>query len=549
MRVDRIFRDGNFLTMDRARPRATALAVLGGRIVAVGDGDELSGHVSAERVVSLEGRTVVPGFHDAHNHMPAFGMGLADVPLSSPPIGSVEDVLRAVKQRAASRPAGSWVIGGGYDQNKLAERRHPRAAELDAVAPDHLVWLRHNSGHMCVVGGRVLDAIGIDRVRVPEGGVVERDAAGRPTGLLQEQAQALVRALVYPYPEAELVEAIARASLHYLREGLTSVQEAGVGGGLVARSPVELSAWQEARRQGRLGVRATLMVAAEALHDLPHAAADGDGFGLDLGIRTGWGDEWLRIGAVKVFADGSLIGRTAAMCCDFESETGNRGFFQMDVERLRQVITRAHRAGWQVATHAIGDRAVATVLDIYGDALGAHPRRDHRHRIEHCGVCRPEDVGRLASLGVIPVPQGRFISEIGDGMLDALGPERSAWCYRQRSFLEAGLPVPGSSDRPVVQGAPLLGIHDMVNQRTSSGRPFNPAEALTPEDALRCYTLHSARAAFREGELGSLEPGKLADFAVLSADPTAIPPAEIATIQVLATVVGGRVAHDRAGLG
>ena len=292
---------------------------------------------------------------------------------------------------------------------------------------------------MCVVGGRVLDAIGIERVVVPEGGVVERDAAGRPTGLLQEQAQALVRALVYPYPQAELVEAIGRASEHYLREGLTSVQEAGVGGGLVARSPVELSAWQEARRQGRLGVRATLMVAAEALHDLPHAAADGDGFGLDLGIRTGWGDEWLRIGAVKVFSDGSLIGRTAAMCCDFEGEAGNRGFFQMDVERLRRIITRAHRAGWQVATHAIGDRAIATVLDIYQDALAAHPRPDHRHRIEHCGVCRPEDVRRLAALGVIPVPQGRFISEIGDGMLAALGPERSTWCYRQRSFLDAGL--------------------------------------------------------------------------------------------------------------
>jgi predicted amidohydrolase YtcJ len=301
---------------------------------------------------------------------------------------------------------------------------------------------------MCVVGGRVLDAIGIDRVPVPEGGVVERDAAGRPTGLLQEQAQALVRALVYPYPQAELVEAIGRASEHYLREGLTSVQEAGVGGGLVARSPVELSAWQEARRQGRLGVRATLMVAAEALHDLPHAVADGDGFGLDLGIRTGWGDEWLRIGAVKVFSDGSLIGRTAAMCCDFEGEAGNRGFFQMDVDRLRRIITRAHRAGWQVATHAIGDRAVATVLDIYHDALAAHPRPDHRHRIEHCGVCRPEDVRRLAALGVIPVPQGRFISEIGDGMLAALGPERSTWCYRQRSFLDAGLLVPGSSTVP-----------------------------------------------------------------------------------------------------
>jgi predicted amidohydrolase YtcJ len=548
MRVDRIFYDGNILTMDSARPRATAFAVLGDRIVAVGDGDELRRHLVAERVISLEGRTVVPGFHDAHNHMPGFGLGLADIALSSPPVESVDDILRAVKARAVTRPPGSWITGSNYDQNKLAEQRHPRASEIDSVAPDHLVWLRHTSGHMCVVGGRVLDAIGIERVPVPEGGVVERDSAGRPTGLLQEQAQALVRALVYPYPQTELLDAIGRASEQYLREGLTSVQEAGVGGGLVARSAVELAVWQQARRQGRLGVRATLMVAAEALHDLPHAVADGDGFGLDLGIRTGWGDEWLRIGAMKIFSDGSLIGRTAAMCCDYEGEAGNRGFFQMDVERLRRIITRAHRAGWQVATHAIGDRAIATVLDIYQDALTAHPRSDHRHRIEHCGVCRPEDVRRLAALGVIPVPQGRFISEIGDGMMRALGPERSTWCYRQRSFLAAGLTVPGSSDRPVVNGAPLLGIHDMVNQRTASGRSFNPTEALTAEEAIRCYTLHSARAAFRETDLGSLEPGKLADFVVLSTDPTTIDPQGIAGVEVLATVVGGHIAHDRIGL-
>jgi len=211
MRVDRIFEGGNLLTMDPARPRATALAVLGGRIVAVGEGSELRRHLDAERVVSLQGRTAVPGFHDAHNHMPSFGMGLDDVPLSSPPVRSVEDILRAVGAQAATRPSGSWIVGGGYDQNKLAEGRHPRAAELDAVAPDHLVWLRHTSGHMCVVGGRVLEAIGIERVPVPEGGVVERDVAGRPTGLLQEQAQALVRALVYPYPQGELIDAIGRA--------------------------------------------------------------------------------------------------------------------------------------------------------------------------------------------------------------------------------------------------------------------------------------------------------------------------------------------------
>jgi predicted amidohydrolase YtcJ len=547
MRVDAIFERGHLITIDPARPRATGVAVLGGRIVAVGD--DLARHVTADRVVNLQGRTVVPGFHDAHNHMPSFGLGLADVPLSSPPIGSVDDILRAIKERAATQPPGTWVMGSGYDQNKLAEGRHPRAAEIDAVAPDHLVWLRHNSGHMCVVNGRVMERIGIDRVAVPEGGVVERDGSGRPTGLLQEQAQGLVRALVYPYPEREIVDAIARACEHYLREGRTSVQEAGVGGGLVARSPVELAAWQTARRQGTLGVRAILMIAAEALHDLPFAAADGDGFGLDLGIRTGWGDDWLRIGGMKIFSDGSLIGRTAAMCCDFEGEVGNRGFFQMDVEKLRWTITRAHRAGWQVSTHAIGDRAVSTVLDIYAEAIAAHPRADHRHRIEHCGVCRPEDVERIAALGVIPVPQGHFIGEIGDGMIAALGPERSPWCYRQKSFLDAGITLPGSSDRPVVQGAPLLGIHDMVNQRTASGRPFNPQEAITPEQALSCYTLESARAAFRERDLGSLEAGKLADFTVLSADPTAIAPEDIAGIEVLATIVGGAIAFDRIGLG
>jgi predicted amidohydrolase YtcJ len=383
---------------------------------------------------------------------------------------------------------------------------------------------------------------------VPEGGEVVRDAAGRPTGLLQEQAQALVRNLVYPYPLSRLVEAIGLASERYLREGITACQEAGVGAGLVARSPVELAAWQEARRRGALRVRATLMIAGEALHDLPHAAADGDGFGLDLGLHSGFGDDWLRIGPVKIFADGSLIGRTAAMCDDFTGDPGNRGFFQMDVARLRGLITRAHRAGWQVATHAIGDRAVSTVIDIYEEALAAHPRRDPRHRIEHCGVCRPEDVRRMAALGVIPVPQGRFISEIGDGMLAALGSDRAPWCYRQRSFLEAGIELPGSSDRPVVKGAPLLGIHDMVNQRTASGRPFNPQEALTPEQALRAYTLGSAYAAFREDVLGSLTPGKLADFVVLSADPTAVAREAIGEIEVLATVVGGAIAHDAASL-
>jgi hypothetical protein len=242
-----------------------------------------------------------------------------------------------------------------------------------------------------------------------------------------------------------------------------------------------------------------------------------------------------------VFADGSLIGRTAAMFEPFAGDGDDAGFFQTEPAELTEIITGAHLGGWQVATHAIGDRAVSTVLDIYEQCLARHPRADARHRIEHAGVTREADVKRMARLGVIPVPQARFISEIGDGMKDALGPARTPDCYRQRSFLAAGIPLPGSSDRPVVKGAPLLGIHDLVNQRTESGEPFNPQEALTPEEALTAYTLGSAHASFDEHAKGSITPGKLADLVVLDDDLLTVPVEEIESTRVWLTVFDGRV--------
>jgi predicted amidohydrolase YtcJ len=395
---------------------------------------------------------------------------------------------------------------------------------------------------MAVVNGAVLSSI--DLGAVPAGGVVERDADGRPTGLLQESAQSLVRDLVYPYPLTDIVGAIDRATTRYLSEGITSVQEAGIGAGLVAWSPQELAAYAQARASRRLHVRTTLMVAADALHELGGSPDDPGSFGLDLGIATGLGDEWLRIGPVKIFSDGSLLGRTAAMHADFADEPGNRGYLQRSREELMELIVRAHRGGWQIATHAIGDLAVDTVLDCYEEALRQLPRDDHRHRIEHCAVADDAAVERIGRLGVIPVPQGRFICELGDGMTTALGPERAPSCYRQRSFLDRGIPLPGSSDRPVVEGAPLLGIADMVLQKTASGADYNPQEALTPLQALHAYTMGSAYATFEEHRRGSLVRGKLADFAVLSDDLTAVDPEQIASIQVRATVIGGEVVYE-----
>jgi predicted amidohydrolase YtcJ len=338
---------------------------------------------------------------------------------------------------------------------------------------------------------------------------------------------------VLPYPVDTLVDAIDRAGRQYLREGITSCVEAGIGGGWIGKSPVELEAYHRAREQNRLHVRVELMVAADALHPVAEL-----GLGLDLGIRTGIGDDWLAIGPVKVFSDGSLIGHTAAMCHDFADTPGSRGYLQGSPDALTDTIVAAHRAGWRVATHAIGDAAIDLVLDAYAAAQRDHPRPDPRHRIEHFGVSRPDQVARAASLGVIPVPQGRFAHEIGDGMLRALGPERSAWAYRQRSLLDAGIVVPGSSDRPVVNGAPLLGMHDMVNQRTASGVPFNPAEAVTGLEALRAYTYGSAYASKQEHVKGTLSVGKLADLVVLSGDPTRTD--RISDIEVLRTMVGGR---------
>jgi predicted amidohydrolase YtcJ len=447
-------------------------------------------------------------------------------------------------------PPGEWVIGSGYDQNKLAERRHPTAAELDAVAPGHRVWLKHNSGHMCVVNGLVLADIQAAGLPVPAGGALSMGDDGRPDGLVQEQAQSLVRRLTYPMSLARMTAALARANQRYLSEGVTSATEAGVGAGLLANSPIELRAWQEARRQGQLGVRVNLLIATEALHALDHHDDDGECFALDGGLHTGMGDEWLRIGGMKIFSDGSLIGRTAAMFEPFEGgghgECGC-GFFQTEPELLRQRIVAAHRSGWQVATHAIGDRAVATVLDIYAECLERWPRADARHRVEHCGVLAAPLLDKVQVLGVIPVPQGRFISEIGDGMKAALGPHRTPDAYRQRSFLERGIPLPGSSDRPVVNGAPLLGMHDMVNQRTAAGEPFAPAEALTVEQALRAYTAGSAYAAFEERLKGTLSPGMLADLVVLGDELLAVDRDGIGEVPVQATVVGGEIRYGELG--
>jgi predicted amidohydrolase YtcJ len=544
MDVDLIVRNAVVVTMDDERPRARSLAVHHGRVLAL-DADGLRGRTE----IDAEGAALVPGFGDAHNHMAWFGQGLDAVDLSG--LSDLATLYERVAARAAALDAGAMVVGTGYDDTKIGG--HPHRRGLDRAAGGRPVWLQHRSGHVCTVNTPVLEQIGVldGSAKVPTGGVVVTDGSGEPTGVLEEQAQNLVVDLVVPYPVDELARAIGRASAVYAAEGLTHVTECGIGAGWVGRSPLELAAYQQAREGGALGVRVQLMPTVDALRPLPGHTDDAVRFGLDLGVRSGFGDDRLRIGPMKIFLDGSLVARTAAMLDPF-CDRHSHGYLQDDPDVMRARILDAHASGWRIAAHAIGDRAVDLALDVLAEAQRRHPRPDARPRIEHAAVTTPAQIARMAQLGVTPVPQARFLYEIGDTMAAAIGPSRADGLYRHGSFLRAGLRVPGSSDRPVAAGAPLLGMQSMVQRLSSSGAVIGPDERVDAVTALRAYTLDAAWIAGEEAERGSLTPGKLADFVLLTDDITddqAVPADRIGSTGVVATFVGGRCTHGAEALG
>lgn len=545
MELDLLLTDADVVTLDDRHPRASTLGIWQGRVVGV---DEDVAGLRARRTVNLGGAAVVPGFNDSHNHMAQFGQRLAEIDCSA--LGSRDELLRAVAERAAGLPPDAWVTGSGYDQTVLGG--HPRREELDRAGAGRKVMLVHRTSHMLVASTAVFEAVGamsptfID----PDGGSVEREPDGAPTGLVAERAMAPFRGLRKPFAQRDLVEALGAASRVYLTEGLTSVSEAGVGDSpLVGSSPVEGGVYQRAVDDGAVRQRVQLMVAMENLHAVDSAGSDPFRRGLDLGLRTGLGDDRLRLGPLKMFTDGALMSRTAAMTSAFCGHD-HAGVMQFGADELTAIAVDADRAGWQLAVHAIGDHAVDVALDVLTavrrDGSG---RPDPRHRIEHASVVRPDQLDRFADLDVIASTQGRFVAELGDGVAGVLGDDRIPWTYRHASLRDRGITVASGSDRPVVaHGGPLLAIQAMVERRTASGRPFNPGEAVSAVEALRSYTVGSARAQRSDHQLGRLAPGYLADLVVLGRDITACPVEEIGTTPVLATVVGGVAEHDPHGI-
>ncbi|MFC5065339.1 amidohydrolase [Actinomycetospora atypica] len=543
MEIDLHLHDAVVLTLegDGVGTPARGLAIHDGRVLAVLDDGSLPPGITARRRIGAGGATVVPGFGDAHNHMAWYGQTLAEIDLST--AHTLDEVYALVAARAAELPPDAFVVGSGYDDVVLGGSPHHTA--LDRAAGGRAVRLQHRSGHVCAASTEALRRAGIlgGGVAAPEGGKIVLDDEGAPTGVVEEAAQPLIADLMRPYAVDDVAAALGRASQVYAAQGLTQVTECGIAAGFMGRTPRELAAYQLARERGVLAQRVVVMPVDAALHAVP----GGDGVGLDLGMRTGFGDDRLRLGPMKIFFDGALSSRTAAMGEPFD-DRDHAGYYQDDPEHMHDMVVGAHLAGWTVAAHAIGDRAVAAALDAFADAQARLPRPTVRHRIEHAGVVTDTELERFAALGVTPVPQARFLVEIGDSMVAAVGA-RADLLYRHASFLRAGVRVPSSSDRPcVADGHPLRTMQAMVQRRSSSGRLIGADERVDPVTALRSLTVDTAWIAGDEDTRGSLAPGRYADLVVLGDDVTAIDPDRIGDTEVVATMLEGGWTHGESAM-
>jgi hypothetical protein len=526
---------GGRIWCGRGAGTVSHLAIFGGRVLAAG-GDELDALVGPEtRVVELEGRFASPGLYDAHMHLLPLGLAMAQLDLRPKAAPTLDALLAAVRDEALSRPPGTWIVGRGYDHAKLDVGRHPSRRELDAVAPEHPVYLVRACGHVAVCNAKALELADITAATPsPPGGLIEvRD--GELTGLVAETARRPVQALLPAASEDDLVEAIARAGDHCASFGITSVMDAAVG---MRMGFAEIGAYHRAKREGRLPVRVDLCLLGGEDGIVERC--------FEAGLVTGTGDDELMVGPVKIFTDGSAGGRTAAMRAPYQG--GGHGLLTLDDHVLDGFVRDYHERGYQMALHAIGDAAIEQVLNAYEKALAAKPWPDRRHRIEHCGFNDEQQIRRLAALGVQPVPQPVFVYDFGDLYVDHLGEARAARSYPMRRWTSAGLLPAASSDCPVSDCDPFVNLYTMTTRRTERGTVVGGQEALTAEEALAAYTYNGAYVGRAEHVKGRLLPGQLADVAVFDTDLLQDEPEAVLQAACVLTLKGGAVTFDRDGI-
>jgi hypothetical protein len=536
--ADLVLRSGRIVTLDPAAPDASAVAIRGDRILAVASDDDLATHVGPDtRTIDLDGRTVIPGFIDPHTHVAGNARDPRNVECRDffdPTVVSVADILGRMRDAAVRLPAGEWVVAvaSPMQQTRMREGRRPTREELDEAVPDRPAYVTFGP-HLLLANSRALEACGIDRdTPDPNGGVIVRKDDGAPSGLMRETAQQLIK-LARPGVEEGLEGRIAGELERCARRGVTMIHD-------VVTSPAEVRAYQALDRARRLPVRVRLLVRAYQSQFETWTVRS-------LGLGTNFGSPNLQIGAIKLSVDGGSSAGQAAFYPAVGREN-DHPVLRMTQEELDPIVAGYNAVGAQVCVHAVGDLAVDMALRSFEAALSAHPRTDHRHRIEHMGnfALTPERAARARALGLVPVPNPSSLFYLGPSAQRSYTAEQLGRMYAFRGLLDEGLPLVAASDGGGLWPVdPLRDIGTAVTRVVRDGTVIGADDAITVDAALRAFTSVAAWAGFDEDRLGSVTPGKLADLAVLDRDPYHVDASRLAAIEVDLTIRGGQLVHER----
>ena len=532
MNADIVFINGKVHTVDKDNRIAKAVAIKGRQIIAVGGNEEAMAYVGeGTRLIDLAGKGLIPGFIDSHLHMGLLGMNTLSIDCRYPGVKSIEGIKALIRKKAETTPKGTWIRGWGYDHTKLAENRHPTKYDLDDATVDHPVILTRTCAHISVHNSRSLAIAGIkDDTPSPEGGVIGK-TDGKLNGIMFENAHMLMMKSALPSKD-ELRMAFKTANKLLISEGITQVHDSGGFG------DIQMNIMREMSKNGEIDIKIYAMCFS-FIDNLDY---------INAYIKKGYSTEddtgRLRLGPVKIMIDGSSSGPTAATIEPYTSNPEDRGIMTMEPDRIDDYILRAHKAGFQVTCHAVGDRAVTAIVDAIEKAMAAYPAENRRHRIEHCAMINSDLLARIKKLGIVPVPQPIFLYEFGDGYIRNYGNERVDNMFACKSYIDNGIIAAGSSDCPITFSSPLFGMHLAVNRVTQSGQAISENQKISVSEALRMYTYNGSYAAFEENKKGSLEPGKAADLVVLSQSPLDCKPENIRDIKVEMTIIDGEIVYQ-----
>jgi predicted amidohydrolase YtcJ len=521
--ADMVLVNGNIITMNPKQTKAEAVAIKGDRLIAIGGNREILDLADENtRKIDLKGKTVLPGLIDSHVHGLALGKGLSQIDLRH--VKSIEEIQEKIRGWAQKTEKGAWIIGRGWDQDKLLENRFPSRSDLDGAAPNHPVIIWRVCGHLGVVNSQAMRLAGIDKnTKPPQGGVIDRDSAnGEPNGILRETSLHLVSRVLPKLNEEELMKFCLLACQEMVESGLTTVHW------IISRShsTSEMRALQQLDQQGRLPIRIYAILPVEHLDRFLKLSFSESASGM------------LKLRGVKILADGSLGARTAALKEPYTDAPSNNGILLYSRNQLRALVEEIVEESLQLVIHAIGDRTIETVLEVLENTMPDHRKTNQRHRIEHVSVLNPNLLKRMKRIGIIASVQPHFaVSDTW--ILKRLGKGRARWTYVLRSLFDEGIRVIGGSDAPVEPVSAIYGIHAAV------AREAFPEECLTVDEALQIYTRDAAYGSFEENLKGSLEASKLADLIVVSQDPLGVAPELLKEITVETTILGGQVVFSQ----